>query len=178
MRIEKPTSLEKALDIALEREQYITEQEGLNPPRAPHRNQGQFQPHITVPETARVLTVTENKRKVCYTCDSTDHIRRHCPHQPAKYYCTHCNMDGHSWSHCIKVHGAEKIKNLKAEEKRARIERESKKSMNQENPTPTQQENKSKKTDLNGTGAPKSGGNKSAPIIIPPPPTASTSTQK
>lgn len=168
-----PNTLEKALEAALEREQYLREQYALNPPRT------QPDSRIKVPETVRVLTVTDStatKRRHCYTCDSTDHIRRACPHQPAKWYCTHCRIEGHSWSHCVKVHGKDKIKSLKEEEKRARIERENKTST-------TKQVGEQQKTNitagtLNDQGVPQTGGARSAPIVIPPPTIVSTSTQK
>lgn len=169
----KPNSLEKALELALEREQYLTEQEALNPPRPP-KNQAQYhaESNATAPDTLRCLTVNSVagvKRRICYTCESTDHIRESCPHKPAKWFCTHHNKPGHSLSHCIAVHGKDTVLRLKEEEKKARIEREKKTSESQANPQTNKQPEATTESDLNATGAPKNGGPRSAILVIPPP---------
>ena len=129
IRAKNPATLEEALDLALGREQYLTEQFGLRPyknsPRQPDNvtptNVGSNAP-ITVVERAQVYTATKTgeKRRLCFMCESPDHRRDNCPYKTLteRYYCTHCKSTKHMASHCFNLHGSEKVKALIAEEKR------------------------------------------------------------
>ena len=76
-----PDSLEEALALALRREQYLAEQEELNP----IRRSAHTQPHNAKLETARVYAVTGSRRKLCWICESPDHVRHSFSYLPARF---------------------------------------------------------------------------------------------
>ena len=169
IRAKNPATLEEALDLALGREQYLTEQFGLRPyknsPRQPDNvtptNVGSNAP-ITVVERAQVYTAikTGKKRRLCFMCESPDHRKDNCPYKTSteRYYCTHCKSTKHMASHCFNLHGSEKVKALIADEKKARMARND-----------SAKTKKSAAKGLNGQSAPGNSGTKSAVIVIPPP---------
>lgn len=183
-----PSTLEEALKRAQDREQYLAEQERLNPPRTQFKKQGpnietntlnlpfknqRINTEALEPRTTACVYATGisgQKRKLCFTCESTDHLRPNCPYLPAKRYCTYCKTSNHCASRCFKLHSKEKVMALIDQDKRARLERDSNERMEDQtiNRPSENQNHAGKKDDLNNKGTPQSGGSRSAAIIIPP----------
>lgn len=165
VKLNDTDNLEEALDKALKRERFITEKQRLDPHIRPlNRSDTTCKPQSNGPITvgrAQVYTTIETgqKRRLCFICDSSGHLRVTCPYKTLtqKYYCTQCKSNTHTVSRCYDLHGKEKVNAIKEQEKRAKIAQDE-----------HHEDREKSKQNLNNRGAPGGSGNRSAPIVIPP----------